>query len=117
MGKVVTYANNKYQCFCQIKLDNGERVLISIASAPTPSVKLMKLGFFGMWPVQTIWEYNPTMAGGYDAYVRKMMKMFQDPLAVEPNHPLDILRDRLLPCRSISEVRNSMLEAERNISE
>lgn len=117
MGKVVTYANNKYQCFCQIKLDNGERVLISIASAPTPSVKLMKLGFFGIWPVQTIWEYNPTMAGGYDAYVRKMMKMFQDPLAVEPKHPLDILRDRILPCRSISEVRNSMLEAEHNISE
>jgi hypothetical protein len=117
MGKVVTYANNKYQCFCQIKLDNGERVLISIANAPTPSVKLRKLGFLGLWPLQTIWEYNPTMAGGYDAYVRKMMKMFQDPLAGEPKHPLDILRDRLLPCKSISEVRDSMLEAEHNLSE
>jgi len=117
MGKVVTYKNNKYQCFCQIKLDNGEKVLISIASAPTPSIKLMKLGFLGMWPIQTIWEYNPTMAGGYDAYVQKMMKMFQDPLAVELKHPLDILRDRILPCKSISEVRDSMLEAEHNISE
>ena len=57
------------------------------------------------------------MAGGYDAYVQKMMKMFQDPLANEPKHPLDVLRDRLLPCRSISEVRNSMLEAEHNLSE
>lgn len=117
MGKVVTYANNKYQCFCQIRLDSGERVLISIASAPTPSVKLMKLVFFGLWPIQTIWEYNPTMAGGYEAYVQKMMKMFQDPLAVEPKHPLDILRDRLLSCRSVSEVRDSLFEAERNISE
>ena len=117
MGNVVTYANNKYQCFCQIKLDSGERVLISIASAPTPSVKLMKLVFFGLWPIQTIWEYNPTMAGGYEAYVRNMMKMFQDPLDVEPKHPLDILRDRLLPCRSISEVRDSLFEAERNLSE
>jgi len=117
MGKVVTYANNKYQCFCQIKLDNGERILISIASAPTPNVKVKKLGFLGLWPIQTIWEYNPTMAGGYDAYVRKLMKMFQDPLAEEPKHPLDILRDRLLACKSISEVRDSMLEAEHSLSE
>jgi hypothetical protein len=117
MAKVVTYANNKYQCFCQIKLDNGERVLISIVTAPTPSVKIMKLVFFGLWPIQAIWEYNPTMAGGYEAYVRKMMIMFQDPLVMEPKHPLDILRDRVLPCRSISEVRDSLFEAEQNLSE
>lgn len=116
MGKVVTYANNNYQCFCQIKLDNGERVLISIATAPTPCVKLVKLVFFGLWPIQTIWEYNPTMAGGYEAYVRKMMIMFQNPLDVEPKHPLDIFRDRLLLCKSISEVRDSLFEAERNLS-
>ena len=102
MSKVVAYANNKYLCYCQIKLDSGERVLISIASAPTPCVEVKKLSFFGLWPIQTIWEYNPTMAGGYDAYVRNMMTMFQDPLAMEPKHPLDVLRDRLLPCRSIS---------------
>ena len=117
MSKVVTYANNKYLCYCQIKLDSGERVLISIASTPTPCVKLKKLIFFGMWPIQTIWEYNPTMAGGYESYVRKMMQMFQDPSALESKHPLDILRDRLLPCRSISEVLDSIFEAERNLSE
>jgi hypothetical protein len=103
--------------FCQIQLDDGEKVLITIASAPTPSIKIVKLGFFGMWPVQTIWEYNSTMAGGYDAYVQKMMKMFHDPMADEPKHPLDILRDRLLPCKSISEVQDSMFEAEHNLSE
>jgi hypothetical protein len=116
LGKVVTYANNKLQCFSQIKLDNGERVLISIATTQTPSVKVMKLAFLGLWPIQTVWEYNPTMAGGYDAYVRKMIAMFQDPLADEPKHPLDILRDRLLPCRSIAEVRESLFQAERNVS-
>ncbi|MGH7960829.1 MAG: hypothetical protein ACRERD_03245, partial [Candidatus Binatia bacterium] len=117
VSEVVAYANNKYQCFSQIKLDSGERVLISIASAPTPSVKVMKLGFFGLWPVQTVWEYNPTMAGGYDAYLQKMMKMFQGPAAGEPKHPLDVLRDRLLPCKSIAEVRDSMFQAERSLSE
>ena len=117
MSRVVTYANNKYLCYCQIKLDSGERVLISIASAPKPSVQLKKLSFFGLWPVQTIWEYNPTMAGGYEAYVRKMMQMFQYPSALESKHPLDVLRDRLLPCRSISEILDSIFEAERNLSE
>jgi hypothetical protein len=116
MGRVVTYANNNYQCFCQIKLDNSERVLISIVTVPKPSVKVMKLVFLGLWPIQTVWEYNPTMAGGYEHYVRNMMLMFQDALSKEPKHPLDILRDRLLPCSSISEVRDSLLEAERRLS-
>ena len=114
MSSVVTYANNKYQCYCQIKLDSGERVLISIANAPRPSVKVMKL-FLGFWPLQTIWEYNPTMAGGYDAYIRKLIKMFHDPLVSEPKHPLDTFRDRLLPCKSISEVQDSLFQAERSI--
>ncbi len=115
MSKVITYANSKYLCYCQIKLDNGERVLISIANIPKPSVQLKKLFFFGMLPLKKIWEYNPTIAGGYDAYLRNMIQMFQDPSAPEPNHPLDVLRDRLLPCKSISEVLDSIFEAERNL--
>jgi len=117
MSRVVTYANSKFQCFCQIKLDDGERILISIASAPSPSIKVIRLGFFGLWPLQTIWEYNPTLAGGYDAYVRKLAMMFQDPRAKEVKHPLDILRDRLLPCRSITAAQDSLFQAERSLSE
>jgi hypothetical protein len=117
MGNVTHYANNRFMCCCSIKLASGERVFISIASAPTPSVRIQKMALLGILPVQTIWEYNPVMAGGYDAYIRKMIMMFQDPLAEEPKHPLDILRDRLLPCRSISEVRDSLFRAERSVSE
>jgi len=76
----------------------------------------MKLALLGLLPIQTIWEYNSTKAGGNDAYVRKMMTMFQDPLTAEPNHPLDILRDRFLPCKSISDIRESVLEALRRVS-
>lgn len=57
------------------------------------------------------------MAGGYDAYIRKMVKMFHDPLAAEPKHPLDTFRDCLLPCKSIAEVQKFLFEAERNLSE
>ena len=117
MGKVVNYAYNKYQRFCQIKLDNAQRVLISVTTVVNPGVTVIKLCFFGLFPSKTIWEYNPTMAGGYGAYVRKMMMMFQDPLGNEPKHPLDSLIDRILPCTSISEVKKSLLEAERSLSE
>ena len=112
IGTVTHYANNKFMCCCSIKLASGERVFISIANLPTPGVKIQRMVLFGILPVQTIWEYNPVMAGGYDAYIRKMMAMFQDPLSSEPKHPLDILRDCILPCRSISEVRDLLFSAE-----
>jgi len=41
--------------------------------------------------------------------------MFCGPFASELKHPLDTFRDRLLPCKSITEVRNSLFEAERSI--
>ena len=64
MSEVVRYSNTKLTCYCQIKLDSGERILISIATAPKPCVKVIKLIWHGMLPIQTIWEYNPTLAGG-----------------------------------------------------
>jgi len=112
MSEVVRYSNTKLTCYCQIKLDSGERILISIATAPAPCVKIKKLVFNGMLPIQTIWEYNPTMAGGYDAYIKNMMQMF---LSTEQKHPLDILRDQLLPRKSISEVQKYLLDAESGI--
>lgn len=110
MSKIVTYKNDKYRCFCQIKLDSGERILISIAAIPTPSIKVSKLAL-GLVPIQTIWEYNPTMAGGYEAYAKKTFDMFVNPEA--PKHPLDAIVDTLLPCKSIEEVRYVFLEGER----
>lgn len=104
MSSVVTYANNERQCFCQSKFDSGERVLISIAAVPTPSIKVMRLALGGLIPRQIIWEYNATMAGGPDAYVRDLMEMFPP----DPNshvHPLDIIRDTLLRCSSIEDAR------------
>jgi hypothetical protein len=75
MSEVVAYRNDKYRCFCQIKFDSGERILISIASIPKPSIKIFKL-IGGFLPIQTIWEFNPSIAGGYNAYVEKLIHMF-----------------------------------------
>lgn len=108
MAKVVTYANNSRQCFCHIKFESGERVLISIAGPPAAGVKILKLGFFGIFPTQTVWEYSAAIAGGFDTYVRKLTLMFPDPFLMEPKHPLDNIRDRLLQCRSMREARDSL---------
>jgi hypothetical protein len=96
-------------------LDSGERIFISIASVPSPSIKISKVNFLRL-PVKTVWEYNPTMAGGYGAYVQKLIEMFADPSDDEPKHPLDVLRDRLLPCGSIDEVLKSLIEAEQSLN-
>jgi len=110
MASVVTYANNSTQCFCQIKFDSGERVLVSISGPPNAGVKIIKL-LLGIIPRETIWECSAAMAGGFNNYVHKLHLMFP-----EAKHPLDSFRDRLLTCRSISEAKESLLAAERAAS-
>jgi hypothetical protein len=112
MSRVVTYRNNERQCFCQIRFESGERVLISIAGTPIPSLRVIRLVLGGLVPRQTIWEYSAVIAGGRDAYVSGVMQMFPP----DPNgavHPLDILRDALLVCSSIEDVRRT-LQARQN---
>jgi len=111
MSSVKTYANDDRHCYCQIKFDSGERVLVSIASIPTPSIKITRLGLGGLIPRQTIWEFNAIMAGGHDSYVKKLVKMFRpDPKG--PAHPLDMLRDILLSCSSIDDARKTLSDIE-----
>ena len=94
-------------------MDNGERILISIAAVPIPSIKIMELSHSGIWPKRTIWEYDSRIVGGEEAYARDLFEMFEDPIDDVFKHPLDILRDRFLTCRSISDIKDSILNAER----
>lgn len=110
MAKVVTYANNASQCFCQIKFDSGERILISIAGPPSASVKIIKL-VLGLIPAETVWECSATMVGSFDSYAHKLQLMFP-----ELKHPLDSIRDRMLACKSISEARELLLAIEQRAS-
>ncbi len=109
MSAVITYANDARRCFCQIKFDSGERVLISIAGMPKPSIKVMRLVLAGLVPMGNIWEHNLTIAGSLDNYVGQLLKMFP-PDADASMHPLDIIRDLLLKCSSIEEARRTLLE-------
>jgi len=115
MGEVVAYANNKFQCFCQVKLDSGERVMVSIATIPSPGVKVIRLGRLGLLPKETIWEYSASTAGNADAYIRNLMQMLMDPSVEEQKHPLDVFRDRLLTLNSIAQVRTWFQEAQHRV--
>ena len=116
VSTVLSYRNKERECFCQIKFDTGERALISIAATPTPSVKVLRLAFGGLVPRQVIWEYNAAMAGGYNAYVENLFKMFRPPGDASV-HPLDAIRDTLLPCTSLDEARRTLLRCESRSSE
>jgi hypothetical protein len=102
MGSVVTYKNDGSQCFCQIKFESGERVLISIAGRPQPCIKIMRLAFGGMIPRDCIWELDSRKLEHTGQMAQVVIAMFlkgREQLV----HPLDAIRDALLPCRSIQE--------------
>jgi len=111
MGSVVTYQNDGRSCYCQIKFESGERILISIAGQPHPSIKVIRLILGGLLPRNTIWELDATQAGGPEAMARKTMEMFLEP-GGKLTHPLDAIRDALLPSRSIQEALKVLSERE-----
>lgn len=78
MGKIITYKNEGVKgVFSQVKLNRGERVLISIAAN---EIKIFKLKFFGSIPSRTIWEY-PDLFEFFDLLQSNSYS----------EHPLDVL--------------------------
>jgi hypothetical protein len=90
MTKVVTY---KAGAFCQLKLDSGERVLISCAQT---GIQIMKLALGGLIPSRTIFSWSISE-------VRLVAEIFAD--INSPNeHPLDAIKNKLINCKSIAEI-------------
>lgn len=77
----------------QLQLDNGERILISIAQT---GIALFKLDMAGLVPTQALFEWNISEVGS-------AIRLFAD-LSTPQKPPLDAMRDRLLQCRSVEEV-------------
>ena len=92
MGKIITYKNNDKEKFCQIKLENVERILISIANE---GLAIFKLSFFGMIPGGKIWEEKD---------VRRAFMMF-----MQGKQGMDLLSevvDIVKECSSVENVVN-----------
>jgi len=108
MSKVIAYKNTDSLCFCQMQFDSKERILVSIASTPEHSIKVIKL-LFGIIPFKTIWEFS--VGGGQDGQ-KKLTAIFTDQKTPRVNHPLDAIITKLRPCRSCNEAVRALLSAE-----
>jgi hypothetical protein len=100
MSEVITYKNTVKQCFCQLKLDSGERVLISIAQT---GIKLFQLGLAGLLPIRTVAEWDISQ-------IRTAIRIFED-FDAPQKPPLDAIRDKLLHCRSIADIEDLITRA------
>jgi membrane protease YdiL (CAAX protease family) len=96
-----------------LKFASGEQALVLIAGMPAPSVEVVRLTLGGLLPWQTVWEYNPTRAGGYSDYIHKLKAMFS--LATEQSDDsIHSIRDALLSCRSLEDARTLLFDRERS---
>ena len=93
--RFVTYRNNPTQCFCQVRLDSGERVLVSGAAG---EIKLVKLRLGGLMPGATI----ATISSGQ--LVQLFKPMLADPL-FPMKHPLDLMAMMVAANSSINELK------------
>ena len=59
MSRIITYEEGRYS---QIKLDSGERILLSVAQ---PGIVIFKLRFFGLVPGPKIAEWSPQDAARF----------------------------------------------------
>ena len=90
-----TYRNDLTRCFCQVRLDSGERVLVSGAQG---AVKLVKVALGGLIPIGTI----STLGSAQLAQLfRPMMADSSFPF----QHPLDMTAMMVAGMPSISELK------------
>jgi hypothetical protein len=103
-GAVLTTTATVQPVLLPDKFDTGERVLISIAGTPSPRASRSYFG--GQSGIQPL----------NGRRIRRLRQKIDEDLPPRaragPVHPLDVIRDTLLPCTSIDEARRKLLECE-----
>jgi len=91
MAEILAKKDNKVQCFANLKLDNGERVMISVAQT---GVRISKMKWAGMIPAATLWE-TKSLTEVYEKFFN----------AHKPTQtPLESIIDKITDCRSCVEI-------------
>jgi len=98
MGKIITYKCGPSGKYCQIKLDDGNRILISIAQE---GVRVYKLKWGGLIPSGTIFDIS-TKDLFSDEYKFARERLTERSLALDM---LDVFKEILIPCKSLDEVK------------
>lgn len=88
--------------------------MVSIASVPGHSVKVMKL-FAGIFPLRTIWEYQASASDERAAH-KELISLFLGQSGKKADHPLDAIILRLLDCSSSTEAALVLRKAEQDVS-
>jgi hypothetical protein len=81
-----------------------------------PGVKISKL-LFGIIPTRTLWELSSIAIGGTEPYIRRVVDIFSNCESDNIPHPLDAIKDMLLPCRSIEEMLQVIANKEKEAYE
>ncbi len=92
MSEVVRELNTGSQCYSTVRLDSGEIVMVSIAGTEG---KIFRMTANGTVPAETLWQADD---------VNRLPPSFSDP-ANQNRHPLELVRDVVLLCRDVAEVR------------
>lgn len=106
MGKVVTYMNGLDTAFCQIELESKERIFISLGrdeqKIESPcGVKIFEMDPIGVSPVMEIW-------GSTDLWKLELLFAVKEDGTPCEKFFLDCVRDRLINCKTIKEVRQKL---------
>lgn len=114
MSKVIAYRNTERHCFFQIRFDNREKVLVSVANTPEHSIRVIKM-IAGLFPLKTVWEYKATADTEKEAH-KEFIAMLLGEEEEKTRHPLDAMVVKLFPCRSCGEAVHILRRAEQAAS-
>lgn len=93
--RFVTYRNDLTRCFCQVRLDSGERILVSGAQG---TVKIVRVALGGLLPIGTIATLDPA----------RLVQLFK-PVLLDSSypfkHPLDMVAMMAAAMSSISDLK------------
>lgn len=96
MSKIISYKSGSNAKYCQIKLNDGNRVLISIAQV---GIKISKLKWGGLIPSETIFEIStPVLFSKEYKFARE--RLTERTLEIDM---LDVFKEVLLKVDSIDQ--------------
>jgi len=101
MSQIITYKCDSSGKYCQIKLDDGNRILISIAQE---GAKIFKLKWGGLWPSETIFNISTNDLFS-DEYKFARERLTERSFALDM---LDVFKEILIQCKSLEEVREEL---------
>jgi len=114
MSRQITFKNSQKAQYCQIKLDDGKRIFISVAEG---KVRVSTMKWFGAFPNQTISEFD-VMALLENTFYQNVLRYLREnkdenlEFSAESLkygfNQLDVFRVVLLRCLSLPEVEKAL---------